>query len=305
MSRKLLFPREFATSQASCQPLSRIPGSCHTVLNSCAKFSHVMWCKISGVFTDLRPNKFNRVEFWSTDRKMISMQARILRNKILNQPAFMDGMVIPDQNDLARNNPQQLLQESHSLFATQAVSVRVRGQLDLAAIRADQQCTQQVQPLVMRQAGTNGGRMSTWRPTPLERRDQREAAFIFKNQRGQQLTPLFLSLAKSVASKRQSLPRPVGSPSVAASGCSSPSDPSRARRRWEHTELRIVPKSRDRSAPTSSNLLRTHEHRPHVTTLAPTVGSALRSIGWADQDLVQPFSAGSSRVAAIDRRSGW
>jgi hypothetical protein len=177
MSRQLLFPREFATSQTSCQPLGRIPGSCHTVLNSCAKFSHVMWCKISGVFTNLGPNKLNRIEFRSTSRKMIDMQARILGNEILNELAFMDGMVIPDQNDLARNNPQQLLQESHNLFAAQAVPVRVRGQLDLAAIQIDQQCTQQVQPLMMRKAGTNGGRMPTWRPTPFERRDQREAAF--------------------------------------------------------------------------------------------------------------------------------
>ena len=47
---------------------------------------------------------------------MGNMQVRILGNEILNELAFMNGMVIPDQNDLARNNPQHLFQESYNLF---------------------------------------------------------------------------------------------------------------------------------------------------------------------------------------------
>ena len=304
MSYQELFPRKITAFQTGCQSLGRVSRTSHGIPYSSAKLDHIMRRKISGVFTDLGPNKLNRIEFRSTGRKMINMQARMLGNEILNELAFMDGMVIPDQNDLTWNYPEQLLQKSHDLFTTQAALIRAGGQFDLAPIWTDQQCAQQVQPLVMRQAGTNGGRMSTWRPTPLERRDQREAAFIFKHQRGQQLTPLFLSLARLAASRKQWLPRRVGSPGVAPSGCSSPSDPSCARRRWEHSVFQTVPRSRDQSAPRSNNLRHIHGHRLHVTTLAPTAGSDLLSIGWADQDLVQPFSAGFSCIAATERRCG-
>lgn len=300
----MLFPGQLATSQAGCESFGGISGSSHTVHDSCAKFSHVMRCKISGVFTDLGPNELNRIEFGSTSRIMIDMQARMLSNEILNEFTFVDGMVIPDQNDLTRNNPQYLLQESYNLFAAQAVPVRLRSQLDLAAIRLDQQCTQQVQPLVMRQAGTNGRRMSTWRPTAFERRDQREAAFIFKYQRGQQLTPLFLSLAIRAASRKQWLPRHVGSPAAAVSGCSSPCDPSHARHRWVHTEPQTDPRSHARSAPASSNLLHTHGHMLRATTLAPTV-AVVRCSTWDDaRVVVHSFSAGSLAVLAIERHSG-
>ena len=242
-----------------------------------------MRCEVGGIFADLGPDKFNRVEFWSAGRKVINMQARVLSNELLNKLAFMDGMVIPHQNDLTRNCSQQLLQKSDDLFTTQAVTIRANGQFDLAPSWANQQRTQQVQPLVMRQAGAEGGRMSTRRPTPFERRDQREAAFIFKYQRGQQLTPLFLSLARPTASRKQWLPRHVGSPGVAPSGCSSPCDPSHTRHRWIHIVSRTVPRSHDQSAPASSNLLHIREHKLPVTTLAPAAGSAHPSGVWAVQ----------------------
>lgn len=305
MSHQELFPGKLTAFQAGCQSFGGISRASDTIRYSCAKFGHIMRCEVGGVFADLGPNKFNRIEFWSAGWKMINMQVRMLSNQFLNEVAFMDGMVIPDQNDLAWNCPQQLLQKSDDLFTAQAAPIRAGGQFDLAPIGADQQCAQQVQPLVMRQAGAKGGRLSTWRPTSLERRDQREAAFIFKYQRGPQLTPLFLSLARPAASRKQSLPRRVGLPGAAPSGYSSPYDPSRAKRRWEHNVFQTVPRSRDRSAPRSNNLRHIHGHTPPVTTLAPTAGSAFLSIGWADQDLVHSFSAGFSGVAATDRRCGW
>ncbi len=206
MSLQLLFPREFATGETGLQPSGRVSGSRNTVIHSYTKFSHVVRCEAGSVFTHLGPNKFNRIELWSLDRKIIHMHTRILGKKLLHELTFVDGMVVPHQNYLARNDPQHLLQESDHLFAPQTAPIRARGLLAPAAIRPDQQCTQQVQPLVMLQAGADGRRLSTWRPTALERRDQRETAFIFKYQRGSQFTPLFLSLARPAASRKQSRP---------------------------------------------------------------------------------------------------
>lgn len=264
-----------------------------------------MRCEIGNVFTHLCPNKFNRIELWSTDRKVINMHTRILGKKLLHKLTLVDGMVVPHQNDLARNDPQNLLQESDHLFATQAAPIGTCGQLDLSAIQTHQQCTQHVQPLVMLQAGTNSRCASTWRPTALERRDQREAAFIYKNQPSPQFTPLFLSLARPAASRKRSPPRRVGSPGAAASGCSNPCDLSRVRRRWEHTEFRIVPKSRARSAPASSNPLHIRGHMLRVTILAPTSAVVRWSTWWDDQAVAHFSSAGCLAVPASERHCGW
>ncbi len=305
MSHQELFPRKFTACQAGFQSPDGVSCTSNPIRYSCKKFSHIVRRKVGSVFTDLRPNKFNRVEFWCADRKVIDMQAWILGNELLNELALMDGMVIPHQNDLAWNNPQQPFQKSDDLLTAQAAPIRASDQFDLAAIWADQQCAQQVQPLVVLQAGTDGRRMSSRRPAALERRNQRETAFIFKNQRGQQFTPLFLSLARPAASRKQLPPRRVGSPSAAVSGCSNPSDPSRARHHWEHIGFQTIPRSSDRSAPASSNLLYIHGHKPRVTTLAPTAGSAHPSGAWVSQPVVHFFSAGLSFVAATDRRCGW
>lgn len=48
---------------------------------------------------------------------------------------------------------------------------------------------------MMFDAGAQDRRLTTARPGALERRDQSEAAFIFKTQRGAQLPTLFLSSA--------------------------------------------------------------------------------------------------------------
>jgi hypothetical protein len=232
-----------------------------------------MRCKVGGIFADLSPNKLVRVEFWSTDWKVIRMQTRVPINKVLNKLVLMDGMVIPDQDNLAWNGPQNLLQENHHLFATQAAPKRTGCQPD-STIQADQQCTQQVQPLVMLQAGANGRRVPAWCPAALERRDPRKAAFIFKDQRGSQFTPLFLSLARPCVSSKQFSPRRAGSPDAAPSGCSNPSDPLHTTHHSTHSVLRTAPRSGDRSVPVSNNLLRTHGRTPRVTIPAPTAGPA-------------------------------
>jgi len=235
-----------------------------------------MRCKVCSVFADLGPDKFDRVELWCADWKVIDMQTWMLSNEILNELALMDGVVIPYQNDLAWNAPQYLLQKSNHLFTAQAVPIRTCRQSDLATIRADQQCTQQIQSLVVLQTGPQSGRMSSKRPAAFERRDQGKAALIFKNQRGQQLTPLFLSLARRAVSRRRSFPRRVGLPNVAPSGYSNPCDPSHTTHHWTQSVLQTAPKSHDRSDRASSNLQHIREHRRHVTTLVPTAASAHR-----------------------------
>jgi hypothetical protein len=304
MSHSSLFPREFTSCQTGGQPSGRGSGSGHSVTHSFAQLDQVVWGEIGRGLAHLRPHKFHRIEFWSTDRKPIDMHTRILGQKLLHQLTFVDGMVIPHQNDLAWNDLQHLLQESHHLFAAQTASIGTGGQT-VPTLPADKECTQQVQALVMLQTGPQGGRMAAGRPTPLERRDQREATFIFKDQRRSPLTPLFLSLARPCVSRRQSSPRRVGSPVAVASDCSNPSDPSHARLRWEHTECQTAPRSHVRSVPASSNLRRTRGHRLHATTLVPTSAVVPQSAWWVGRGSARSSWAGDLAVLASERRSEW
>ena len=301
MSQPVLFPGKLTACQAGIQPPGGVSGTSDPIRYPGRKFCHIMRSKIRAVFTHLGPNEFDRVEFWCTGRKMIDMQTRMLINEILNQLAFMDGMVIPHQDDFTWDLPQQLLQKGNHLLAAQAAPIRADYQFDLAATRTDQQGTQQIQPLVMLQAGAEGRCSATPRPTAFERRDQREAAFIFKYQRGSQLTPLFLSLARPSVSRKQSLSRRAGSPGAALFGCSSPSGPLRARHRWEHSGSGTTPRSHARSAPASSNLRHIHGHRPHAIIPAPNAGAVPSSIDWAALAVVRSFSAGCLAVPASDR----
>jgi len=123
MSYQELFPREFAACQAGLQSPGGVSGTSNPIRYPGAKFSHIVWSKIGTVFAQLGPDKFNRVELWSAGRKRGDMQAWVLGNKILNELTLMNGMVIPHQDDLTRDGPQQLFKKGHDLFAAQAAPV--------------------------------------------------------------------------------------------------------------------------------------------------------------------------------------
>src|SRR5437773_6065482 len=113
----------------------------------------------------------------------------------------MDGMMIPHENKFTSNRPKQLLQKCDDLHTSQRASVRPDAQLEifLTMIR-NEYSTQQIQSLMVIQTGAYHGRVPTRRPSPFQWRNQRKAAFIFQNQRGFQLTPLFLFVAKCLCS---------------------------------------------------------------------------------------------------------
>src|SRR3990170_36757 len=136
----------------------------------------------------------------------------------------MNGMVIPNPHNFARNCAKQLLQKGNYLDASQRASIRMNHQLEMffAMIR-NKHCAKQIQSLMMVQTGSHHRCLPTRRPSTLEWRHKREAAFIFKCQRGLQLTPLFLSLARYIFSSVLWFPRLSEMPVAEDAGCSSQS----------------------------------------------------------------------------------
>lgn len=194
----------------------------------------------------------------------------MLSNEPLHQATLMNGMVVPNQDDIARELAKQLLQKGNHLLASQAMAIRANGQFELMSTGQYNHSTQKVETFMMVQTGSNGRRLSTRRPGTLERRNQREATFIFKHQRGSQFTPLFLSWAKHSVSSAALFCHLAALPLVGDIDYSIPSDPEYATRYLDDSGSQTCPRSNGLCDPRSSNLLRTHVRRRLATTPALT-----------------------------------
>lgn len=82
-----------------------------------------MRSKSCGMFADLCPNELHRVEFRSARREVVHMQTQLCCDKIFHDIAFMDGVIVPHQDDLSLNPPEQLLQEFYVLLTAQTMLV--------------------------------------------------------------------------------------------------------------------------------------------------------------------------------------
>lgn len=173
------FPRKVSTLQASQKSLFGGSGTGDASLNAITEFLHVVWGKTSNMLAGLSPDEFHRIQFWSTGWEVIDMDAWMIFKELLCLRRDMNFVAIPDQKDGTRREPQHLLQENDRMLRTQVTLKGADTQAHSAQFRTDKQSAEQIQALVMIQAGAGGGRLSTRTPTALERRDQIEACFIY------------------------------------------------------------------------------------------------------------------------------
>lgn len=139
---------------------------------------------VRGVFTHLRPHEFRGIEFGRTGRERIHVNARVSGEKRLDLAAAMDRMLVPDHHDGTANWPQQMFQKSNDVLPVQGLPSRLQTQLELAPTRRDTHRPDQSEALGVLDAGAQHRRLAARGPGPFERRDQRKAAFIGKNQMG-------------------------------------------------------------------------------------------------------------------------
>ena len=96
----------------------------------------------------------------------------MLCQEFLNDLAFVDGVIIPDENNVVGSTTQQLVEKLNYFLASQAMPVRAYAQLELFSAGQDQQGSDDIETVMVADAGANDGRFATRCPGVLERRYQ-------------------------------------------------------------------------------------------------------------------------------------
>jgi hypothetical protein len=102
------------------------------------------------MFTDLRPNEFDWIEFRSISWKVKDVQAMAMfSNKLLSLRADMNFMVIPDQNNLTWDETEPMAQKGNRMDGAETALIRTNSQSHAPHTRTDQKCAEQIQALMM------------------------------------------------------------------------------------------------------------------------------------------------------------
>jgi hypothetical protein len=130
-----------------------------------------MWSKVFSSVAGMRPNELHRIKLWCTDRKGVNVQTRFRLDKVLDEASLMNGMVVPDQDNGTLNPSEDLFEKKDHEFTTQVHSKGSCRQFHFSSPWANQNGTQQVQALMVVQAGVGAGRLTTRCPTTSEWRN--------------------------------------------------------------------------------------------------------------------------------------
>jgi hypothetical protein len=283
----------------------RPPGARNARPHVPAQFDLIVRSRVRGVFTHLRPNELGWIEFRRAGRKRVGMDSRVGVQKAFDLAPTMNRMLIPHHHDRTGHGSQQLFQKSNHMVTVQRLPIRLKAQLDLMPRRREAQRTDQIEALVMLDARAQNRRLAPRSPSPLERRDQRKAAFIGENQAGVPVATLFLSAAIDSVASGQWRHRPVPAGAAGVSGNSSPRLARDTRRHSVDSALQTIPRSNGQCGQVSSNLLHSHRrmHRAPRPVLSGGVGrhsgaAVARACAVPDVADAAPRSASVGRCAA-------
>jgi hypothetical protein len=165
-------PGKMSACEASRQTMFRATNFSNASPDFGRELREIVWRKVFSCVTGMRPNKFHGIELRCTGRKSINMQTRLRLNKVLDQASLMNGMVVPDQDNRTCNAPQELFEEQDHMFTTQIHSKGSCRQLHFSSTGTNQNCTQQVQSLMVVQTGVRTRSLSTGCPTASQWRNQ-------------------------------------------------------------------------------------------------------------------------------------
>lgn len=226
-------------------------------------------------------------------------------DEVLYRLALVNGVLVPDQYNGARHMSEQMRKKSQHFLAAQIAWVRVDAQAKFDPGRRDQQRPQQIKAHAMRETGVDDRRMSLRCPGALERRDQREAAFVLKHQGGVKLAPFFLSGANDSVSTAPRRARRAAGVAAGVFANSSPSASTHARPHWDDSASQTNATANGRCGRASSNLRRSPELPPHLPTDAVSglpgvglvVGDVRASVYLSAAPALEPFGATASHCA--------
>lgn len=173
-----------------------------------------------------------------------------------------------------------MAEKSDDLIAADRLTIRLEVQLDLALRGSDAQSADQVHAFIVFETGPNRRRLPARGPGALQRRDQRKARFIRKNEGCAEFTPLFLYAARDSVSNARWLGQRAPNCAVAVFGNSSPSAATGTTHCSNDSEHETSPRSEERSGPASSNLRHSRTPKPHASRRTLNAGVERQINGW-------------------------
>ena len=165
-------PGKMSTCEASRQTIFRTTNFSNGRPNFGGELRNIMWSKVFSCVAGMCPNELHRIELGCTSRKGVNVQTRFRLDKVLDQTSLMNRMIVPDQDNGTSNAPQELFEEKDHVLTTQIHSKGSCRQLHFSSTGTDQNCTEQVQTLMVVQAGVRVRRLATRCPAASQWRNQ-------------------------------------------------------------------------------------------------------------------------------------
>jgi hypothetical protein len=167
-----------------------VPQSCNSQAQFMAEFILVMATDVSQLnILQVIPDPFVRVQIGRIARQLrhADLPGSARRQEGLDGLVPVDGRTIPDDQYLAANMAQQMLQEAHDLWSFERVRLHLDQQLPMPGDPADDR------EMIPRQGHMDDGRLATRRVGPHHPGQQVEASFIYPDDRSTFVLRLFLS----------------------------------------------------------------------------------------------------------------
>ena len=138
------FPRQVRRMDASPKPTRGTTRASNGCEDNAPKLRGIMGCGTSSVFVDLCPYEFCRVELWSSGRKLIDMQTRMMCDKIFHLGTAMDRMFVPDKDERSSDGLQQMCEKTNDFLASDRFAIGLQVQFDLMSSRCHSDAANQI-----------------------------------------------------------------------------------------------------------------------------------------------------------------
>ncbi len=155
--------------EAGAHSALRGAGSLNNCMYIAFELRKIQWDAPGQVLFGLGPHELDWIEFGRITGKRIDLQARVRRNEMLHQFAFVDRCVVPEQDHRAAHPGQQSFQERSDMCVVHVYRMTHRSQSNTSSPRCHQQGTEHIHALPMVQTRADTRRLPARGPRALAR----------------------------------------------------------------------------------------------------------------------------------------
>jgi hypothetical protein len=235
------------------------------------------------------------------------MNSPMLRQKLLHLFATMNGPAVPEQKDRSAQVLEQVFEKGPHIQTVKIPAAKLRIERQTFPLGRHCKSTDGRDPVLSIEVIENRS-LAPGSPGAGHVRNQQEARFIKKDQRGPKSFRFFLNTAIGTASNVQSLPRYAARRDVPASDNSSSSPPTASTHGWDDRWYRSVSGLPRQSASVSKGPCGTQQPKAQPAAPAPT-GSSVRRRVWEDAQeslwIAGPWTLTPDKPVAIGRQNSW